>query len=792
MLAATYDYRLVAFSVIIAIAASYAALDLAERVTAHRGRTRLAWLLGGAFAMGSGIWSMHYVGMLALSLPIPVSYHVPTVAFSLLAAVFASLTALYVVSREQLRAFDVAVGSLLMGAGIATMHYTGMAAMRLAAMHRYQHGLWLLSILLAVLVSYLGMSLISYSRKEDPGWSTKCAIAIVVGLAIPVMHYTGMAAVSFMPTQAMPNLSHSVDISALATFAIIVVTFVILAFSVATSLVDRRINAQQVILNNERNMLRALIDNIPDMMFVKDLEGRFLLANTAMARVAGAATHEALLGKTAFEFLPADFAETSHDREQGVMRSGMPSFNREQTITHSSGKESHFLMSKAPLRDANGKVVGIAAVGRDISDRTQMESTLREAERKYRGLFDDAIVGIFQSTPEGRLLSVNPAMARIYGYDSPEEMMATVTEVSRLYVEPKQRDEFKARLEKEGSAMNFEYQAYRRDETTVWVNLGVRSILENGEVIRYEGMVQDVTERKMLHQQLLQAQKLESIGQLAAGIAHEINTPTQYIGDNIRFLSDAFRDLQKVVASYGQLSEAARSNSISDETMKAVAAAVEAADVSYLMEEIPKAIGQSLDGVTQVSTLVSAMKNFSHPGVKDKTPVDLNRAIESTITIARNEWKYVADMETDFDPSLPRVSCLPGELNQVVLNMIVNAAHAIGDVVGKEGSKKGKIRVQTRNSEGWAEIRIQDTGSGIPEKARPRIFEPFFTTKEIGKGTGQGLAIARSVIVDKHAGSIHFETELGKGTTFIIRIPHDGKSIAKERCEFSSSAAGSP
>jgi signal transduction histidine kinase len=124
--------------------------------------------------------------------------------------------------------------------------------------------------------------------------------------------------------------------------------------------------------------------------------------------------------------------------------------------------------------------------------------------------------------------------------------------------------------------------------------------------------------------------------------------------------------------------------------------------------------------------------------------------------------------------------------------MIVNAAHAIGDVVGKEGSKKGKIRVQTRNSEGWAEIRIQDTGAGIPEKARPRIFEPFFTTKEIGKGTGQGLAIARSVIVDKHAGSIHFETELGKGTTFIIRIPHDGKSIAKERCEFSSSAAGSP
>ncbi|MGB0104699.1 MAG: ATP-binding protein, partial [Candidatus Sulfotelmatobacter sp.] len=219
-------------------------------------------------------------------------------------------------------------------------------------------------------------------------------------------------------------------------------------------------------------------------------------------------------------------------------------------------------------------------------------------------------------------------------------------------------------------------------------------------------------------------------------------------------------------------------NSLSCENVAVVAAEVERVVAGYLLEEIPKAIEQTLEGVTRVSQLVSAMKEFSHPGTKEKTPLDLNHAIQSTITVARNEWKYVADVETEFDPSLPLVSCQPGEFNQVILNLIVNAAHAIAEVVGKNGSQKGKIKVQTRDCQEWVEIRIQDTGSGIPEKARARIFDPFFTTKKIGKGTGQGLAIARSVVVDKHDGSIHFETEEGKGTTFIIRLPYDGKVLA--------------
>jgi len=288
----------------------------------------------------------------------------------------------------------------------------------------------------------------------------------------------------------------------------------------------------------------------------------------------------------------------------------------------------------------------------------------------------------------------------------------------------------------------------------------------------------DITDRSALEEQLRQAQKLESLGQLAAGIAHEINTPTQYIGDNVRFLKDAFQDLKSLLANYELLLAAAKGNTLSAETVQEIAPAVEPVDTGYLLEEIPRAIEQTLEGVTRVSTLVSAMKEFSHPGTKEKMPMDLNHAIESTLTVARNEWKYVADLETEFDSSLPLITCQPGEFNQVILNLIVNAAHAIADVQGKGRSEKGKIKVQTRNCEEWAEIRIQDTGSGIPEKVRARVFDLFFTTKEIGKGTGQGLAIARSVVVDKHGGSIDFESEEGKGTTFVIRLPHDGKALA--------------
>jgi signal transduction histidine kinase len=325
-------------------------------------------------------------------------------------------------------------------------------------------------------------------------------------------------------------------------------------------------------------------------------------------------------------------------------------------------------------------------------------------------------------------------------------------------------------------------------------------------------VIRNVDEQKNLESQLVHAQKLESIALLAAGIAHEVNTPTQYITDNVRFLDDSFRELSPLLSvlapaeaslasadsggdrsaseqAQGQdaTDEDARNRSAddaganasgrsSDDTREdarwtAVVEAVHGVDLVYLLEEIPAAIGQSLEGLAHVARIVSAMKEFSHPGTNEKTPTDLNRALENTTTVSRNEWKYVADVEYDFDPELPAVRCLPAELNQVFLNLLVNAAHAIAEAVRTGQRERGTIRVRTRKEGDCVEVCIADSGTGIPEHAQARVFDPFFTTKAAGKGTGQGLAIARTVVVEKHGGTIRFETVSGQGTTFYVRIP---------------------
>jgi PAS domain S-box-containing protein len=278
-------------------------------------------------------------------------------------------------------------------------------------------------------------------------------------------------------------------------------------------------------------------------------------------------------------------------------------------------------------------------------------------------------------------------------------------------------------------------------------------------------------ERQQMEVQLRHAQKMESIGQLAAGIAHEINTPTQYIGDNTQFVQDGFRDLAALLAAQARLLAAAKQGTVTPELIAEVEGAAAAADVDYLAVEIPKAIEQSLQGVKRVAKIVGAMKDFSHPGSNEKTAIDLNRAIDSTLTVASNEWKYVAELVTDFDPELPPVFCLPGEFNQVILNLVVNASHAIADVVGDGSQGKGTLTVSTRADGDWVEVRVGDTGTGIPEAIRQKIFDPFFTTKGVGKGTGQGLAITHSVVVDKHGGEIALESEVGRGSTFVIRLP---------------------
>ena len=285
------------------------------------------------------------------------------------------------------------------------------------------------------------------------------------------------------------------------------------------------------------------------------------------------------------------------------------------------------------------------------------------------------------------------------------------------------------------------------------------------------GVINDITERKALEDKLQRAQKLESIGQLAAGIAHEINTPTQYVGDNVRFLRDSFLNYGAVVTKSSQMLEACQTNNLLPDFVSEMHSTMEAADLEYLGAEVPRAFEQALDGVGRISKIVQSIKDFAHPGSNDYRATDLNKAIESTVTVASNEWKYVAEVVTDYDEHLPLIPCLIGEFNQVVLNMIVNAAHAIADVKDEGAAGKGTISISTKHVGDHAEVRISDTGCGMTEDIRKRIFDPFFTTKDVGKGTGQGLAISHTVIVEKHKGTIDVKSEPGVGTTFVICLP---------------------
>jgi PAS domain S-box-containing protein len=286
---------------------------------------------------------------------------------------------------------------------------------------------------------------------------------------------------------------------------------------------------------------------------------------------------------------------------------------------------------------------------------------------------------------------------------------------------------------------------------------------EDGQLSHYVAIKRDMTEMTNLQRQLLQAQKLEAIGTLAAGIAHEINTPMQYVQNNITFFAQAFSDTSQLFA------ELARTRR--NDNREALLQCLELIDLDYLMAEIPEAIDEAREGIDRVVKIVSAMKAFSHPGSSDRVATDINLALENTVTVCRNEYKYVAEMVLDLQADLPNVPCFPDQLNQAMLNLIVNAAHAIEESGAKFPDNPGRITISTRNCGDTVEIRVQDSGKGIPEEIRNLIYDPFFTTKEVGKGTGQGLTIVYAVIVQKHHGSLDFITEPGVGTTFIVRLP---------------------
>jgi PAS domain S-box-containing protein len=402
-----------------------------------------------------------------------------------------------------------------------------------------------------------------------------------------------------------------------------------------------------------------------------------------------------------------------------------------------------------------------------LLDRRGAEEALQQSEERARLLFATIPHPAFvfdRTTLE--FLEVNEAALQQYGYTREEFRLMKVTDIRPMEDASKVVQHLQQHPGYKGCAGQWKHRT--KDGRMLDAEIHFHYLDYDGHKACLS-IAQDVTERNHLEIELRQAQKLEAVGGLAAGIAHEINTPIQFVGDNIRFLTDAFKDLGNILEKYARLRDFAAKDEYARDLVDDLVETEKKADIGYVLEEIPKALAQSLDGVMRVATLVQAMKVFAHPDGPEKTATNINEALLSTLTVARNELKYVANVETELG-ELPLLTCNASELNQVFLNLLVNAAHAIGDLK-KDSGEKGVIRVRTALENNSVVVSISDTGAGIPEKIRGKIFDPFFTTKESGKGTGQGLAIARSVVVDRHGGTLTFSSEVGKGTTFHVRLP---------------------
>ncbi len=425
----------------------------------------------------------------------------------------------------------------------------------------------------------------------------------------------------------------------------------------------------------------------------------------------------------------------------------------------------------SPVFGKDGHYYGRIWTFRDITERKRIEASLRQLSVAV----EQSPVCVVITDLNGNITYVNRRFTEVTGY-APHEVLGrnprllksghtTAEEYGRLWSAIQRGEQWRGELRNK-----------KKNGELYWESAAISPIRNSaGEISHYLAVKEDITEQKLAESHARQAQKLEAIGQLAAGIAHEINTPIQFIGDNARFIKEAWSSLDALIS----LLAAVPDSSLGPDLLARIQAKLKECDYDYLRAEVPRALDQSLEGIGRVAKIVQAMKEFSHPGTDEKQPADINKAILTTLTVSRNEWKYVAEVETVLQPDMQMVPCHIGELNQVLLNLLINSSHAIADQVGASPEKKGKITVRTTQDQHCTTITIQDTGGGIPPAIQSRVFDPFFTTKGVGRWTGQGLSLAHNSIVKKHGGKIWFESEAGKGTTFFIQLPMKGPDASE-------------
>ena len=524
---------------------------------------------------------------------------------------------------------------------------------------------------------------------------------------------------------------------------------------------------------------RALFDHSLNLVYLVDFEANFIDANDAALNRLGY-TKEEMSSLNFASLLDEDQLSIAFKNTLDIIETGQQKNVLELRLRHKDGTDV-YVETQGSVVMSNGKPSAIQAIALDITERKQAEDALRSSEERYRTIIETIPDAYFEADLAGNNTFCNNQYLVLTGY--------TKEELQGL--------NFRKLFDSQNAALTYKIlnEVYRTGQPTMHAQFelinkaGERKYLESsislirdsqGKPVGFRGISRDITEKLQQAVLAFHSQKLESVGQLAAGIAHEINTPIQFIGDNIHFMKGAFQDILSLSAILNAVKkDDLLSPAVARDLLSRIQEKKKEIDLDFLEEEMPKAIEQSLDGLQRVSRIVQAMREFSHPGGEDMSDMNINKAIESTITLTKNEWKYSAELTTKLAPDLPIVQGYPADLNQVILNLIVNAAQALQEKVGKEGSEKERIEISTRQDGNEVEICIRDTGPGIPPEIQSRIFDPFFTTKALGKGTGQGLAIAQNIIVRKHGGKIFFETKPGEGTAFYIRLPLNKESTGQ-------------
>jgi len=527
-------------------------------------------------------------------------------------------------------------------------------------------------------------------------------------------------------------------------------------------------------LSGYLKFFETLVNTIDNPVYYKNIEYRYQGCNKVFSNLIFGLPPEKIINKTVYDFagsLPDAIIEMMHKKDSELFQNPGTQ-NYDSLIKCSDGKTRHFHTTKSTYYSPDGKVAGLVGIMIDITDWVTSENELRRVNEEFNLLINSITSIIIGVTIEDRIFHWNPYAEELLGIKS-KKLKYTRFAESGIKWDWQEIYEAIALCMLEIKTVKLDDVRFMRTDGKEGVlGLTINPLIRDGMII--EGFIilgKDLTEQRILEEQLLQSRKLEAIGQLAAGVAHEINTPMQYVSDNIQFMNKSFTGLLNILNTYERAFVKQKDNSNILQELGRIDELSRKIKLPFIIEELPRALEQSIEGLNRISSIVTSMKAFSHPGSGQKIPANINRSIENTVTISRNEWKYDCELELDLDPDMPEVPCIESEFNQVMLNLIINAVDAIKDSNKTGRSVSGFIKIKTSHDDDNAIIEIEDNGMGIPEKIKDRIFEPFYTTKEVGKGTGQGLAISHSIIVEKHSGSLYFTSEEGKGTTFIIKLP---------------------